>query len=352
MELAGQSPAGQPPAGQDQPVQGVPALPRFMPALAGGTHGYTHTVHSALVSLRALGVASAQIMLRRAGRDAHTAGTIVRQSPAAGWSLTPGVLVELEVAGLGFTHALPVGMWDSGGEAAAGTREILEPLDDPLEKLKHWFHEGAPLFRLSPDDSGACARWLALFGVRAESWPPVLWYRLASLIADLAQHSCTEEGCAFALGVLLELPVRRFAYHPTLAVLPGSALSALGARSSQLGVDLLLGDAVEDLAAAEIEIGPVSLAIYEHFAEDERGVHLLGQVLELLMPVSTGYDIRWLVEDATQPPRLGIAAANSRLGINTHMGEALAAEPPARNLPVSRDAGASPARADTAWSQP
>ena len=306
------------------PQTTAPTVPlRVMPALAGGTHGYTHSVHSALVSLRALEVSAARIVLRRAGRDAHESGTIVRQSPVAGTPLTPGTLIELDVAGLGFTHALPVGMWDSGGERGAGTREILEPFDDPLEKLKHWFHEGAPLFHLAPDDGPGCARWLALFGIDAEEWPRRLWYRLASLIADIAELSCTEEGCALVLRVMLRLPVHRFSYHATLAVLPEAALSRLGGRASRLGVDLLLGDAVEDLATTEIEIGPVSLETYERYAEKEEGTDLLHRVLELLMPLATGYDVRWLLEDRTQPPRLGVAAANSRLGLNTHMGTGL-----------------------------
>ena len=334
-----------PSSAQQTTAQAVP--PRVMPALAGGTHGYTHSVHSALVSLRALEVNAGQIALRRAGRDAHASGTVVRQRPAAGTPLSPGTLIELDIAGLGFTHALPVGMWDSGGERGAGTREILEPFDDPLEKLKHWFHEGAPLFHLAPEEGAGCARWLALFGIDADEWPRRLWYRLASLIADVAQLSCTEEGCALVLQVLLRLPVYRFSYHPTLAVLPEAALSRLGGRASRLGVDLLLGDAVEDLATTEIEIGPVSLETYERFAETEDGKDLLHRVLELLMPIATGYDVRWLLEDQTQPPRLGIAAANSRLGLNTHMGTGLVpdlnARPYAGEQPLSQPE-------NTAWS--
>ncbi len=295
---------------------------RRMPALAGGTHGYTHSIHSALVSLAALEIGAAQIVLRRAGRDAHAPGTIVRQRPAPGTVLTGSMLIELDVAGLGFTHALPVGMWDSGGESAAGTREVLEPLDDPLEKLKHWFHEGAPLFRLAPEDAAACARWLALFGVQAEEWPRALWYRLASLIAEVAQLSCSEEGCAFALEVLLGLPMEGFSYHPTLAMLTATDLSRLGSHATRLGVDFVLGDAVEDLATTEIAIGPVALEVYEFFAETKQGAALLRRVLELLRPISPGYDVHWSVEDRTQPPRLGIAKANSRLGLNTHLGAA------------------------------
>ncbi len=308
---------------------GVPlaAAHARMPALADGTHAHSHSVHSALVSLGALGVQAGRIVLRRTGREGRTAGAIVRQSPPAGTPLTAATLVHLDIAGLGFSHALPVGMWDSGGEAAAGTREILEPFDDPLEKLKHWFHEGAPLFRIAPDDPFACGRWLGLFGIDAELWPRSLWYRLASLIANIAQLSCSKDGCAFVLDVLLGLPVHTFSYHPTSAALPSSALSKLGSRASRLGVDLLVGDAVEDLARLEIEVGPVPLAVYEYFAETETGASLLRRVLELIMPISTAYEIHWSVGNCTEPPRLGIPAQNSRLGINTYMGAALGTQP-------------------------
>lgn len=311
----------------DLPVQNAPALSpngeRAMPALAGGMANHEHSLDSALVTLEALGVGAHRIRLRRTGRDARPDGAIVRQSPPPSASLGADVRVELEIAGLGFTQALPVGMWDSGGEATAGTREILEVLDDPLDKLKHWFHEGAPLFRLAPDDLGACARWLTLFGFVPEEWPKTIWYRLASLVANLPQLACSEEGSAFVLSVLLDLPVRAFSYRPVWSALPENTLSRLGEESSRLGVDLLLGDRTEDLAITVLEIGPVALQTYESFVETEAGAALLRRVLELVMPLSTTYDVQWLVQDPSRPPQLGVPAANARLGVNSHMGTAL-----------------------------
>ena len=295
-----------------------------MPSLAGGTHAHRHTVNSALESLAALGIASNRIALRRAGRSGSTEGTIVAQRPQAGEPLTPNTLVELEIAGLGFTHALPVGMWDSGGEAAAGTREILENFDDPLEKLKHWFHEGAPLFRISPEDPAACARWLALFGVDVKEWPRSMWFRLASLISRMAQLSCSQGGCSFVMETLLGIPVKSFTQEPNEVTLPREAVSGLGSKASRLGVDLLMGDRAEDVAKLKIELGPVPLPTYERFAESQEGHQLLGQTMRLVMPASQPYEITWAVEDRTRPPQLGIASGNSRLGINTHMGRALA----------------------------
>lgn len=306
---------------------GFATAARTMPAFAAGTHAFQHSVDSALVSLAALGIAPHRIQLRRAGRQGAATGSIVGQRPAAGQPLTPGTLVELDVAGLGFSHALPVGMWDSGGEAEAGTREILEAFDDPLEKLKHWFHEGAPLFRIAPDDPAANARWLALFGVDATEWPRPMWFRLASLIARMGQLSCSQSGCAFVLHVLLDLPVQSFRNRPTETELPPEARSKLGGRSSRLGVDTLLGSSVEELATLVMELGPVPLEIYERFAESEEGAGLLRRVLHLLMPCSTLYEVTWSVQDRNQAPRLGIAGQNARLGINTHMGGKLGEAP-------------------------
>ncbi len=301
----------------------VAATERTMPALAGGTHAYRHSVDSALVSLAALGVPAQRIQLRRGGRQGASAGTVVRQKPPAGSPLNGSTLVELEIAGLGFSHALPVGMWDSGGEAAAGTREIFEGFDDPLEKLKHWFREGAPLFRIAPDDAQANVRWLALFGVDAALWPRRLWFRLASLIARMGQLSCSEAGCTFVFHVLLGLPVLRFRYRRCETELPPEALSTLGERASQLGTNLLLGSRMEELATLVVEFGPVTLATYEHYTADPEAVALLKRTLRMVMPCTTSYDLNWSVLDKERAPRLGVAEENARLGINTHLGGSL-----------------------------
>ena len=300
----------------------TPAPPR-MPAFAVGKQAHHHSIHSALATLEALGIGSHRIVIERAGRDAAQAGTVVGQLPVPGEPLLPDTRVQLRIAGLGFTHALPVGMWDSGGETHVGTREILQGFDDPLEKLKHWFHEGAPLFRVAPEDPAACARWLNLFGVQPERWPKHLWYRLATLIAGMAQYSCSQDGCGFVLHSLLGLPVNGFRYTPSFARLPDAALSGLGSRASRLGVDLIMGDAVEEPATLEIEIGPVTLAHYEHFVETAEGAALLRQTLEMAVPVATQYRVRWSVLDSNRAPRLGVREGNSRLGVNTHMGREL-----------------------------
>ena len=162
-----------------------------------------------------------------------------------------------------------------------------------------------------------------MFGVDPEVWPESLWYRLASLMANLPQLACSEEGCAFVLGVLLDLPMEGFTYRPSLAAMPSSVISRLSERASRLGVDLLLGDTIEDLAATVLVVGPVSLESYEFFVESEEGAGLLRQVLELVMPLSTAYDVSWRVQDPSRPPQLGVPARNGRLGVNSYMGTAL-----------------------------
>ena len=294
-----------------------------MPAFSVGTQAHSHSIHSAMATLSTMGIGMHRITVQRTGREGVESGSVVGQSPAAGAILMPDTPIRLLVAGLGFTHALPVGMWESGGETHAGTRELLEGFDDPLEKLKHWFHEGAPLFRISPDDPAACARWLALFGVNPVHWPRPLWYRLATLIAGMARFSCSHEGCAFVLDTLLDLPVRQFRYLPCQSAVPPGLLSSLGRQSSRLGVDLLMGDSVEDLAALEVEIGPVPLDVYERYAETAEGRQLLQRTMEMVMPVSSETRVKWTVLDSSRAPRLGVAEGNSRLGINTHMGREL-----------------------------
>jgi hypothetical protein len=301
----------------------TPGTTKCMPDFAGGAHAHHHTVHSALMSLQAMGVGAHRISLRQGGRNALAAGLVLRQTPSAGEPVTEATEITLDIAGLGFTHALPVGMWDSGGEAAAGTREILEAVDDPLVKLKHWFHDGAPLFRIASGDPQACARWLALFGIDAQQWPMTLWYPLASAMAQVPQIACSEDGCGVLLQTLLGLQVRSTRYRPCQVSLPDTALSRLGSKASRLGVDMLLGDAAEDLATLEIEIGPVPLSTFTKYAETREGEVLLRRVLELALPMSTNYEVRWTVEDLRQAPQLGFAEKNARLGINTHLGGSL-----------------------------
>ena len=163
------------------------------------------------------------------------------------------------------------------------------------------------------------------------------------MIADVPSLACSEDGCSFVLGALLALPVAHFQHYPTWSVLPESMLSKLGRRSTRLGIDAVLGDAVEGLATTVVEIGPVPLSLYERFVETEAGATLLAHVLELLMPLTTHYEVRWTVLDASRPPRLGSAQENGRLGVNSHLGTSFEwGAPFVDRVPPSAAAGTDP----------
>ena len=296
-----------------------PAGLRSMPDFVSGTHAFRHTMHSALASLEAERVSPGRLRLRSVGRESVPEGTVVGQSPAPGEPVDDSTVLSLEIAGEGFYHHLPFGMWDEGGEKTAGTREMLEGIDDPLLKVTHWSREGALLFRIAVNNPLACARWMALFGVRAEAWPRALWFPLASLLGSLASKAGTRDGIALVLWALFGLPLADLRYRRSYTMLPAEFITHLGEQSSRLGVSTVAGDSIEDLAALEIAIGPVTLAQYERF-EQQEGHDLLLRALKFVIPVSLDYAVHWEVLDRTQAPRLGEPVKNSRLGVNCYLG--------------------------------
>ena len=295
------------------PVLPAPVMPDFV----SGTHAFRHNLHTALACLGRLHVPLSRIHIKPAGLQAFAPGTVVKQMPEAGALLDGNIY--LEVSGTGFYHDLPVAMWDSGGEAEPGTLEILEPLDDPLQKLTHWIYEGASLLRLAPGNLAAAARWIAFFGLAPEEWPREYWYSLALLLLELPAIAGSEEAIRFALGRVFNLPVSSTTFRSSLAVLKDSARTQLGRRSSRLGMDFIVGDAFQDLAHIRIEIGPVSLSRHEEYVAGSRR-KLLDRLLALVLPVYMDYELHWIVLDPKQPPRLGIAEQNCRLQINSYLG--------------------------------
>src|SRR6516225_5467678 len=98
-----------------------------MPCFESGFFGFHHTIDSALEVLGYLGVSSSRITVEMAGRG-YPARWVLAQTPPPGAPLDPGVMITLKVAGLGYFHALPAGMWDRGGESEIGTQEIVAVL--------------------------------------------------------------------------------------------------------------------------------------------------------------------------------------------------------------------------------
>ena len=142
-----------------------------MPDFCDASHGFHHTVDSALDVLSELDISPARITIRMAGRGWHPFW-VVEQEPAPGEPLGSDASIVLHVSGLGLFHSLPVGMWERGGDAELGTKEILELFDDPVQKAARWMREGDRLFDLRPDHLEACSRWISLFGLNPEDWPP------------------------------------------------------------------------------------------------------------------------------------------------------------------------------------
>lgn len=289
-----------------------------MPCFESGFFGFHHTVASALQVLEKMGVSASRITLRMGGRG-YPSRWIVAQEPTPGADLGPGVIIKLSVAGLGYFHALPVGMWDKGGESNAGTQEILEILDDPLQKAGHWVREGARLFDLQRENFEACSRWISLFGLNASNWPPESLYNLALLLPSMQEIAATESGIRLAFELLLQLPVQKIGYFPTYRFLGENHYTLLGDQFGRLGVDFILGDQLEDLSGIRLVVGPISLEDYYKFQQPENK-RLISTVLELCMDLKRKCWLSWLVEDPAKAPRLGFEAENARLGINSHLG--------------------------------
>jgi hypothetical protein len=289
-----------------------------MPDFCTGSHGFHHTVGSALRTLSDLGVSPPRITVRMAGRGSPS-GWIVGQLPRASEVLSPGVNVALSVAGLGFFHGLPLGMRDRGNEGGGRTQEIAELFDDPIQKTAHWIREGGKLFDIHPDNPEACSKWIALFGLDAENWPTDRWYNLAVLLPSLQSLAGREEGIGLALDLLLDLPLAEIRRGCRFGRLERDVISTLGRNSSRLGVDYILGDRLEDMAELTLVVGPVPLDSYYEFHSEE-SMRRLDAALGLCVPCHQPYRVSWVVLDPEKAPLLGRAKDNSILGINSHLG--------------------------------
>jgi hypothetical protein len=264
---------------------------------------------------------------------------VVEQDPAPGVELDAGASVALSIAGTGVFQALPVGMWEQGGDAEPGTREIVEVLDDPMQKAGLWLREGARLFDIQPNNPAACARWIGLFGLNAEDWPEAMWYKLALILPSLHELAGKERGIRFALNFLLDLPLKEIRRAPAFQYFESQAMSRAGASFSRLGVDAILGARVEDLARLTLLAGPVELRTYYDFAGEEKR-KLLEAVLDLVSPCYQRRTVQWVVLDPSKPPRLGDEVQNGRLGINSYLGGAGAHNGSGRDGAAERATGA------------
>lgn len=289
-----------------------------MPDFAAGTHGFTHTVDSALRVLDDLGISESRITLSMAGAG-RPALQIVHQTPKPGCTLSPSVSITLWVSGFGFFNALPEPMRESGGEAEMGTREICHVFDDPIQKAAHWFRAGAPLFEIGPGREAACRRWLSLFGIVHENWPTNLLYPLSVLAPTLSSMAGREIGIRLAFLAIFEVAVSAIRQKKSYRFLDKDQQSSLGVQYCRLGRDFVSGDRLQDWNGITVRLGPVTLDRYQWFNTQE-GKRLTDLTTALCMSAYQSYSIEWLVGDTTRAPRLARPADNSRLGLNFHLG--------------------------------
>lgn len=292
--------------------------PQKMPDLTRPRFGFSHTADSALTSLARAGVAAERITVRAAGAGWQD-GRVVWQDPPPNHPLPPDKSVSLKVAGEGVFYYLPTGMRDAVREVELGAMELAEIFDDPVEKAAYFVRRGGLHFDVRPENPLGCARWIRLFGVAPEDWPREKWGRLAVLLPWLHVLAGTEAGLRLALRMLLGLEVRSIGRRPRVTRLGASQRSALGDHASQLGVDLIVGDGLEDEAAFLLTLGPVTLEEYERHRTAEGEAHI-ARVLRLVVPYHLECSVDWLVGDQSRAPQLGDAVENSVLGINSHLG--------------------------------
>lgn len=290
-----------------------------MPDLMRPRHGFSHTVDSALVALMRLGIGSERVTIRKAGRG-WGKSRVIDQQPPAGKPLTPEMVVELTIEGDSMFHQLPVGMHEASRDGEIGTRELISIFDDAVEKASVYVRLGGLIFDVRPGNPGGCARWIRLFGIDPENWPKAKWYKLAIILPCLRYLTGRESGLRLAMRMLLNLEIASITWRPRRTLMHPSDRSLLGSQASRLGVDLLVGDGIDDEALMEITLRAKTLDKYRRFQTDE-GQRRIAQVMRLVAPYHWVYQFKWLVGDVDRPPRLGIEIENAVLGVNSHLGK-------------------------------
>src|SRR5215471_681343 len=289
-----------------------------MPDLIQPRHGFHHTIDSALLALLRMGVGLDRITIRKAGRG-WARSRVIEQQPAAGAPLGREAVIELTVEGDGMLLHLPVGMREVSREGEVGTRELVSIFDDAIEKASVHMRLGGLFFDVRPENPRGCARWIKLFGIEPEDWPKERWYRLAVLLPCLRYLTGRESGLRLAMRMLLDLEIDLIAWRPRRTLMDASDRSLLGSAMSRLGVDLIIGDGIDDEALMEITLRAETLEEFRRRDTDE-GQKRINQVMRLVAPYHWVYRFKWLIGDVSLAPRLGIEVQNAVLGVNSHLG--------------------------------
>jgi hypothetical protein len=294
-----------------------------MPDFTTGAYRYFHTMASALESLYRAGVSPRQITIRAAGSGWKT-HRVISQNPAPDTPLTPATEVVLSVQGSPLFETLPSGMRDADDRNGPTTKQIMNLLDDPLQKLDHLLDSPSNWFELSPDKPVICSRFIRLFGLNAEAWPKDLWFPLATFLPSLPRVGGTERGIRQALRLLLDLGVFQLYWRPRVISIAAPEYTLLSEKFSRLGTDATLGRSVPAFDSLVIVLGPVSLEQHSEYQNEKRG--LVRQVLDLVLPFTLAtegetFRLRFQVGDPRQRPKLGISRMNSVLGVNSRIGD-------------------------------
>jgi len=290
----------------------------LMPDVVQPRHGFHPTVDSALLTLLRLGIGTDRITIRKAGRGWARA-RVIEQQPAAGAPLTQDVVIELSVEGDGMFFHLPVGMREASRDGEIGTRELVSIFDDAIEKASVHMRLGGLFFDVRPENPGGCARWIKLFGVEPEDWPREKWYKLATLLPCLRYLTGRESGLRLAMRMLLDLEIASIAWRPRRTLMDATDRSLLGSAMSRLGVDMIVGDGIDDEALMEITLRAETLDKFRRHQREE-GQKRINQVMRLVAPYHWVYRIRWLIGDVDRALCLGIEIENAVLGVNSHLG--------------------------------
>lgn len=289
-----------------------------MPDVTRPRHGFHHTIDSALLALLRLGVGADRITIRKAGRGWRRS-RVIEQQPDAGAPLGREAVVALTVEGDGMFLHLPVGMREASRDGEIGTNELVSIFDDAVEKAAVHMRLGGLFFDVRPENPGGCARWIRLFGIEPEDWPKEKWYKLAILLPRLRYLTGRESGLRLSMRLLLDLEIASISWRPRRTLMDASDRSLLGSAMSRLGVDLIVGDGIDDEALMEITLRAETLEKFRRHQTNE-GQKLINQVMRLVSPYHWVYRFKWLIGDISRAPRLGIEIENAVLGVNSHLG--------------------------------
>ncbi len=143
---------------------------------------------------------------------------------------------------------------------------------------------------------------------------------LLSLVGPLSNRvrsAASVEACVSKLLGGVDVEVR--AWLPRRVQIPADQLCRLGAASSSLGRDLMVGETVSDRSGrCGVRIGPLRLALFRALVPDTPNWEELCRVLDLCLPPALEYQITTILDPEDVPPT--ILGGSSSLGRSSWLG--------------------------------